>query len=86
MRFFVLGACVGNVLLPVDAAGRLLELALLLERAWERGGLPYALVLLGPMGRNVLAFAGSQLEWMADGLARALESARTNPFALRCAA
>ena len=69
--------------MPVDAAGRLLELALLMERHWERASLPYPLALVGPMARNVLAFAGSQLEWMADGLPRALENARGNPFALR---
>lgn len=73
----------GSALVVVDTAGRVLELALLLERHWERSGLPYPLALLAPMARNVLAFAGAQLEWMADGLPRALEHSRANPFALR---
>ena len=73
----------GSALVVVDTAGRVLELALLLERHWERAALPYALALLAPMGRNVLAFAGAQLEWMSDGLPRALEHSRSNPFALR---
>lgn len=73
----------GSVLIPMDTAGRVLEVALLLERHWEKAGLPYPLTLLAPMGRNVLAFAGSQLEWMSDSLPRALEHSRSNPFALR---
>jgi len=73
------------VLVPVDAAGRVLELLLVLEAAWAAGRPGYGLALLSPVAFNALEFAKSQLEWMAEGLTHALESRKANPFALRCA-
>ncbi len=75
----------GNVLVPVDAAGRVLELLLVLEAAWAAMRLSYGLALLSPVAFNALEFAKSQLEWMAEGLTHSLEARKTNPFALRCA-
>jgi len=55
-----------NVLLPVDASGRGLEIILLLNRFWvkENLGGSYNLVWFGSMVRNTLEFGRSQLEWM----------------------
>ncbi|KAL7572769.1 hypothetical protein ACA910_009030 [Epithemia clementina (nom. ined.)] len=66
----------GNVLLPVDAASRCLELVLLLNRHWERHRLKaaYNLVWLGPMVQNTMEFAKSQLEWMSNSLLQSLAS------------
>ena len=75
----------GNVLVPVDAAGRVLELLLVLEAAWAGARPGYGLALLSPMAFNALEFAKSQLEWMAEGLTHSLERSKANPFALRCA-
>lgn len=75
----------GNVLLPVDASGRVLELLLLLDRHWMRhrlGG-TYNLIWLGPMCRNVLEFARALLEWMAPPLGAQFDSQRGHPFFLR---
>ena len=60
----------GNVLFPVDAASRSLELVLQLNRHWERQRLQaaYNLVWLGPMVQNTMEFAKSQLEWMSQSL------------------
>jgi cleavage and polyadenylation specificity factor subunit 2 len=60
----------GNVLLPVDAASRSLELIFLLNQHWERNRLrsAYHLVWLGPMVPNTVDFARSQLEWMGAKL------------------
>jgi Beta-Casp domain len=75
----------GNVLLPVDASGRVLELALLLDRAWERQRLTqtYNLVWVAPMVANTAAFAKCQLEWMARQLTEQFDSTSGNPFQLR---
>ncbi|KAK1746876.1 cleavage and polyadenylation specificity factor subunit 2 [Skeletonema marinoi] len=56
----------GNVLLPVDASGRVLELLLVLDRHWERQrlGAAYNLCWVGPMSINTIEFARAQLEWM----------------------
>lgn len=73
----------GSVLIPIDTAGRLLELVLLLERYWSEHRLTYPLVLLSAMAYSTLEFAKSQLEWMNEALVRQLGHARDNPFSTR---
>jgi cleavage and polyadenylation specificity factor subunit 2 len=79
----------GNVLLPTDASGRVLELLLLLNQHWERHRLQatYNLVWLGPMVTNTAEFARCQLEWMATSLGSQFDSMQTHPYnlkAVRC--
>ncbi|CAF4141213.1 unnamed protein product [Rotaria sp. Silwood2] len=76
----------GNVLICVDTAGRVLELALLLEQLWrnEQSGLfAYSLALLNNFSFQVIEFARSQVEWMSDKIVRQFEENRANPFHLR---
>lgn len=76
----------GNVLLPVDASGRVLELVLLLSQHWERQRLQatYNLVWLGAMVGNTIDFCRSQLEWMAGALGNQFDSpGKGHPYALR---
>jgi cleavage and polyadenylation specificity factor subunit 2 len=73
----------GNVLIPVDAAGRLLELLLVLELYWSEHHLPYTVALVGPMVHTTLEFARSQLEWMNESLIKSFGHSKDNPFALR---
>ncbi|XP_060532873.1 probable cleavage and polyadenylation specificity factor subunit 2 [Cylas formicarius] len=73
----------GNVLIAVDTAGRVLELAHMLDQLWrnkESGLLAYSLALLSNVAYNVVEFAKSQIEWMSDKLMRSFEGARNNPF------
>ncbi|XP_049826787.1 probable cleavage and polyadenylation specificity factor subunit 2 isoform X2 [Aethina tumida] len=73
----------GNVLISVDTAGRVLELAHMLDQLWrnkESGLLSYSLALLNNVSYNVVEFAKSQIEWMSDKLMRNFEGARNNPF------
>ncbi|XP_071079968.1 cleavage and polyadenylation specificity factor subunit 2-like [Haliotis cracherodii] len=73
----------GNVLVAVDTAGRMLELAQLLDQMWrsaESGLSPYSLALLNNVSFNVVEFAKSQVEWMSDKIMRAFEDNRSNPF------
>lgn len=75
----------GNVLIPVDAAGRLLEILLLLNSHWKEKNLTYPLAALGPMMHTTLDFARSQLEWMNEDLVKSLGHTRVeNPLALKC--
>ncbi|KAL7541835.1 hypothetical protein ACHAXR_011246 [Thalassiosira sp. AJA248-18] len=76
----------GNVLLPVDASGRILELLLILDKQWERQRLSgaYNLVWVGPMSFNTIEFARSQLEWMAEPLGAQFDSQRGHPYGLKC--
>ncbi|CAB9501905.1 Probable cleavage and polyadenylation specificity factor subunit 2 [Seminavis robusta] len=77
----------GNVLCPVDASGRVLELLLVLNQHWDkqRLGAAYNLVWLGPMVHNTLDYARSQLEWMNAQLSTQFEDIQrhSHPFALR---
>lgn len=73
----------GNVLIAVDTAGRVLELAQLLDQIWrstESGLSTYSLALLNNVSFNVVEFAKSQVEWMSDKIMRAFEDHRNNPF------
>lgn len=75
----------GNVLLPVDASGRVLELLLILDRHWEkqRLGGAYNLIWVSPMSPNTIEYARSQLEWMAPPLGAQFDSQRGHPYALK---
>lgn len=85
----LLDACVaalradGNVLIPIDAAGRLLELILILENHWAQHKLPYPIALVGPMVHTTMEFARSQLEWMNEALVKSFGHSKDNPFTLR---
>ncbi|KAK0072839.1 hypothetical protein PV325_010702, partial [Microctonus aethiopoides] len=73
----------GNVLVSVDTAGRVLELAHMLDQLWrnkESGLLAYSLALLNIMSYNVVRFAKSQIEWMSDTLMKSFEKSGKNPF------
>ena len=60
----------GNVLMPVDTSGRVLELLLLLAKEWDANKYhtSYNLVFYGYMCHNVMDYAKSQLEWMSQQL------------------
>jgi cleavage and polyadenylation specificity factor subunit 2 len=77
----------GNVLLPVDCSGRVLELLVLLDKYWEKQRLSatYNLIWVAPMGANVLGFARSQLEWMsAQKMGAPFDSDQGHPLKLPC--
>ena len=75
----------GSILMPVDTAGRVLELMLMLEKHWAVNRLSYPLALLSPVAYNTLEFAKSQLEWMNETVAKEFESSKDkdNPFSMR---
>ena len=76
----------GNVLVAVDTAGRVLELAYMLDQLWqnrESGLLVYSLAMLNNVSYNVVEFAKSQIEWMSEKLMRTIEGKRNNPFHFR---
>uniref|UniRef100_A0A915IT43 Cleavage and polyadenylation specificity factor subunit 2 n=1 Tax=Romanomermis culicivorax TaxID=13658 RepID=A0A915IT43_ROMCU len=76
----------GNVLIVIDTAGRVLELAQLLDQLWhnaEAGLITYNLVMMNNVAYNVIEFAKSQMEWMSDKVLRSFEEGRYNPFQFR---
>ncbi|KAI1286060.1 Cleavage and polyadenylation specificity factor subunit 2 [Halotydeus destructor] len=73
----------GNVLVSVDTAGRVLELAYMLDQLWrspDSGLGAYSLALLSTVSFNVIEFAKSQVEWMSDKIMKSFEGQRNNPF------
>jgi cleavage and polyadenylation specificity factor subunit 2 len=73
----------GNVLIPIDTASRVLELALLLDQHWAFQKLPYPVVLLTNVSYNTIEFAKSMLEWMSETVMKAFDAKRENPFDFR---
>ena len=74
----------GNVLIPCETAGRTLEILQILGKHWAENKFTgmYHLCFLSSMGKNVLEFAKSQLEWMSDSISRGFYIGKPNPFAL----
>ncbi|XP_071929500.1 cleavage and polyadenylation specificity factor subunit 2-like isoform X4 [Coffea arabica] len=73
----------GNVLLPVDTAGRVLELILILEQFWEQHKLAYPIFFLTYVSSSTIDYVKSFLEWMSDSIAKSFEHTRDNAFLLR---
>lgn len=73
----------GNVLLPVDTAGRVLELILILEQYWEQHQLIYPIFFLTYVASSTIDYAKSFLEWMSDSIAKSFEHTRDNAFLLK---
>uniref|UniRef100_A0A2L2YDG7 Cleavage and polyadenylation specificity factor subunit 2 n=1 Tax=Parasteatoda tepidariorum TaxID=114398 RepID=A0A2L2YDG7_PARTP len=74
----------GNVMISVDTAGRVLELAHMMDQLWrsqDSGLMAYSLALLNNVSYNVVEFAKSQVEWMSDKILRSFEGGqKSNPF------
>ncbi|KAH7697660.1 hypothetical protein AAVH_35256 [Aphelenchoides avenae] len=76
----------GDVMVVIDTAGRVLEIAHLLDQLWqnkEAGLMTYNLVMLSHVASSVIESAKSQVEWMSDKILRLFESGRHNPFQFR---
>ncbi|KAK3263037.1 hypothetical protein CYMTET_28139 [Cymbomonas tetramitiformis] len=75
----------GNVLIPLDTAGRLLEIILVLDTVFNqnKGLSQYKFVLFNDMSYNTLQFAKNHLEWMNESLLRSFDFTRSNAFQSR---
>jgi len=74
----------GDVLIPVDTAGRVLELLIVLDQYWTNNKLgTYSLAFLSNVSFNTIEFAKSQLEWMNDTIMNAFNHSRENPFSFK---
>ncbi|CAD5228967.1 unnamed protein product [Bursaphelenchus okinawaensis] len=76
----------GDAVIVTDTAGRILEIAHLLEKIWqqrETGLSGYNLVMLSNVASSVIDVAKNQLEWMSDSILKACETGQENPFELR---
>ncbi|KAJ2764406.1 hypothetical protein IWQ57_005180, partial [Coemansia nantahalensis] len=76
----------GNVLVPVDSAARVLEIAHILNDWWPRDKKrrdTHALCLLSGYGRRVRSFAQSLVGWMSGGIESQMTDRDAKPFNLR---
>ncbi|XAR53657.1 hypothetical protein NMG60_11022294 [Bertholletia excelsa] len=73
----------GNVLLPVDTAGRVLELTLTLEQYWAQHHLTFPIFFLTYVASSTIDYVKSFLEWMSDSIAKSFEHTRDNAFLLK---
>ncbi|GMT37670.1 hypothetical protein PFISCL1PPCAC_28967 [Pristionchus fissidentatus] len=73
----------GDCLVVIDTAGRVLEIAHLLDQLWSNKDAAlssFNLVMLSHVASSVVRFAKSQVEWMSDKVMRSFEQGRFNPF------
>ena len=73
----------GNVLLPVDSTGRVLELLIVLDECWQQNHLRHVtLAFLSPESRSTVDMAMSQTEWLSKHVNQRFVQSRQNVFAL----
>lgn len=81
----------GNVLIPTDTAGRIVELAIELTAAWEENrpslslpgnSRPVPLVVFHQFASKTFSFARTMIEWMSDAVVKRFDTTRHNPFDL----
>lgn len=72
----------GNILIACDTAGRVLELAYILDHIWRRnpGLSAYSLALISNVAVKMIDITMSTIEWMSDNILREFDSSRDNPF------
>lgn len=71
----------GNVLLPVDSTGRVLELMILLDEYWSVRNLRgVTLAFLSPESRSTVDMAMSQTEWLSKHVNHKFVQSRQNVF------
>ncbi|XP_062199096.1 cleavage and polyadenylation specificity factor subunit 2 [Phragmites australis] len=73
----------GSVLLPVDTAGRVLELLLILDKYWDQRRLVYPIYFLTNVSTSTVDYVKSFLEWMGDQISKSFEYNRDNAFLLK---
>lgn len=73
----------GSVLLPVDTAGRALEIILILEQYWGQQHLSFPIYFLTNVATSTIDYVKSFLEWMNDSIGKSFEHTRENPFQLK---
>lgn len=75
----------GNVLIPVDSALRILELAFVIDSGWNENiksslNHPAKAYILTNQSFRTLEFAKGMLEWMSATVMKVFDADRTNPF------
>ncbi len=74
----------GNVLLPVDSAGRVLEILMIIDQHWNLHKINnYPAAFLAFQSFNTIEFAKSSIEWMSDAIMSAFDHGRENPFSFK---
>lgn len=72
----------GNVLIPIDTAGRVIEIAVQLNDMWaaDRKFAQVPLVILHEFATRTFEFARSMIEWMSDEVVKRFDISRENLF------
>lgn len=72
----------GNVLIPVDTAGRIIELAIQLSDQWaaDQQLSRAKLVVLHELSQQTFKFAKSMIEWMSEDVVKRFDVSRDNIF------
>ena len=73
----------GNILIACDTAGRVLEIAYMLDHIWrnkETGLSAYSLALVNNVAARMVDITMSTIEWMSENILREFENSRDNTY------
>lgn len=76
----------GNILIACDSAGRVLEIAHMLDNFWRRkdnGVSAYSLALVNNVANKMIDITMSTIEWMSNNILNEFDTSRDNPFKFR---
>lgn len=75
----------GNILIACDTAGRVLEIAYILDHVWRKdpGLSAYSLALVNNVASKMVEITMSMIEWMSETILKEFDSSRDNPFKFR---
>ncbi|RKP07912.1 beta-lactamase-like protein [Thamnocephalis sphaerospora] len=73
----------GSVLIPTDAAVRVLELAYLLDQHWAYHRIKTPILMLGHTSYYTVQYAKSMTEWMGGQAVKQFHQSREHPFEFR---
>lgn len=70
----------GNVLIPIDAVCRALEIIQILNQKWMELKLSFSIVFLSYNSRKIIEIARGLIEWMGVAMMKSFEQFKENPF------
>ncbi|KAK9453333.1 beta-lactamase-like protein [Dipodascopsis uninucleata] len=73
----------GSVILPMQTAGRALEMCHFLDAHWTENNISVPLYFVSRTANRTMAYARSMLEWMSPSIVREWEEKGTLPFAFQ---
>ena len=73
----------GNVLIPCETSGRVLELLLILDQSWKQEKYEYKIYFYSHVSASVVEVAQRNAEWASDSIMNSFQHTSDNAFKLQ---